>query len=173
MASQQHLSEPQPSEQYNLVTFLLEKQIYALPIRPIVQIIEMVTITPIPQVDDAVEGVINVRGEPVLVLNLRRHLGLPPMRLQLRTPIILARSGERMMGLIVDQVIDMLSLSPSQIIHPNAVLPKDMGATSLLQGVAHTPGGTVLLLDLDHLFQPHQKESLAAVAAQVVEKGQE
>jgi chemotaxis signal transduction protein len=170
MASQQHLSEPQPSEQYNLVTFLLEKQIYALPIQATVQIIEMVTITPIPQVDDAVQGVINVRGEPVLVINLRRHLGLPQMRLQLRTPIILVQSAGRMMGLIVDQVIDMLSLSASQIVHPNAILPKKMISTSLLQGMAHTPEGTVLLLDLDQLFQPHHKESLAAVAAHVVEK---
>ncbi len=76
------------------------------------------------------------------------------------------------MGLIVDQVIDMLSLSPGQIAHPDVILPKDMGATSLLQGVAHTPEGTVLLLNLDQLFQPHHKENLAAVAAQVVKKGQ-
>ncbi len=172
MESQQHLSEPQSSEHYNLVTFLLERQIYALPIEPIVQIIEMVTITPIPQVDDAVRGVINVRGEPVLVIDLRRHLGLPQMHLQLRTPIILVQSGGRMMGLIVDQVIDMLSLLPGQIARPDAILPKDMNVTPLLRGVAHTPEGAVLLLDLDHLFQPHQKESLAAVAAQVIKKEQ-
>jgi purine-binding chemotaxis protein CheW len=170
MASQRQ-AEPQPSEQYQLVTFLLERQMYALSIEPIVQIIEMVTITPIPQVDEAVEGVINLRGEPVPVINLRRHLGLPPARLQLRTPIILVRSAGRMLGLIVDQVIDMLSLSPSQVSRPNAILPQEMDVTPLLQGVAHTPEGTVLLLNLDHLFKPHHKESLAAVAAQVVERG--
>jgi purine-binding chemotaxis protein CheW len=170
MASQ-HQAEPQPSAQYQLVTFLLEEQMYALPIKPIVQIIEMVTITPIPQVDQAVEGVINVRGESVLVINLRRHLGLPPTRLQLRTPIILVRSAGRMLGLIVDQVIDMLSLAPNLVSRPGDILPQDMDVTPLLQGVAHTLEGTVLLLDLDHLFKPHYQESLAAVAAQVVEKG--
>jgi chemotaxis signal transduction protein len=76
-----------------------------------------------------------------------------------------------MLGLIVDQVIDMLSLSPNLVSRPDAILPQDMDVTPLLQGVAHTLQGTVLLLDLDHLFKPHDKESLAAVAAQVVEKG--
>jgi purine-binding chemotaxis protein CheW len=161
-----------PSDQRNLVTFRLDQQLYALPIEPIVQIIEMVTITPIPQIEGAVEGVINVRGTPVIVINLRRHLGLPPVRLQLRTPIILAQVGGRMVGLIVDQVIDMLSLSGGQIARPDDFLPQELSEMPLLQGLAHTPDGTVLLLDLEHLFQPQQVQNLARAAAKVIEKGQ-
>ncbi|MGD9099239.1 MAG: chemotaxis protein CheW [Anaerolineae bacterium] len=168
-----HLSDlKNPSDQRNLVTFRLDQQLYALPIEPIVQIIEMVTITPIPQIEGAVEGVINVRGTPVIVVNLRRHLGLPPVHLQLRTPIILAQVGGRMVGLIVDQVIDMLSLSSGQITRPDDFLPQELSEMPLLQGLAHTPDGTVLLLDLEHLFQPQQVQSLARAAAKVIEKGQ-
>jgi purine-binding chemotaxis protein CheW len=168
-----HLSDlKNPSDQRNLVTFRLDQQLYALPIEPIVQIIEMVTITPIPQIEGAVEGVINVRGTPVIVVNLRRHLGLPTVRLQLRTPIILAQVGGRMVGLIVDQVIDMLSLSSDQVTRPDDFLPQELSEMPLLQGLAHTPDGTVLLLDLEHLFQPQQVQSLARAAAKVIEKGQ-
>ena len=65
----------------SLVTFRLDSQTYALPIEPLVQIIEMVTITPIPQINSSVEGMINLRGTAVPVVNLGRHFGLPDTRL--------------------------------------------------------------------------------------------
>lgn len=149
------------SDRRTLVTFRLDRQTYALPIAPIVQIIEMVTITPIPQVSSVVEGVINVRGAPVLVINLRRHLGLPESALQLHTPIILAWVDELMVGLIVDEVLDVLNLPGGQITRPAEILPEGMGEAPVLQGLAHTPDGMILLLDLDHLFLPQQVQALA------------
>ncbi len=148
------------------MTFRLGTQTYALPIEPIVQIVEMVAITPIPQVDEAVEGVINVRGEAVPVVNLRRHFNLPEVPLQLRTPIILVRIGERTVGLIVDEVIDVLSLSADQIARIADILPEGLEKAQVLQGVVHVQGDAVLLLDLRHIFQPYQAQALAeAVAA--------
>ena len=149
------------ADQRTLVAFRLDQQTYVLPIEPIVQIIEMVTITPIPQVNNMVEGVINVRGAPVPVVNLRRHLGLPEAALQLHTPIVLAHVGKLMVGLIVDEVLDVLSLSGGQIIHPADILLEGLGGGAMLQGLAHTSDGMVVLLDLDHLFLPHQAQALA------------
>jgi purine-binding chemotaxis protein CheW len=155
------LTDLDPADQRNLMTFRLDQQTYALPIEPIMQIIEMVTITPIPQVSNKVEGVINVRGAPVPVVNLRRHLSLPEAALQLHTPIVLAQVGELMVGLIVDEVLDVRSLPGGQITRPADILPEGLGKTPILQGMAHTPHGMVLLLDLDHLFLPHQALALA------------
>ena len=90
-------------DQQDLVAFRLANQAYALPIEPVVRIIEMVTITPIPQVSGVVEGVINVRGAAVPVINLRRHFGLPEIPWGLRTPIILIQIDEQTFGLIVDE----------------------------------------------------------------------
>jgi len=154
---------------HHLVTFRLDRQTYALPIEPIVQIIEMVAITPIPQVNPAVEGVINVRGTAVPVVNLRCHLGLPEAKLQLHTPIILVQTGERMVGLIVDQVADVLNISADQITRPKDMLPDGLSDAPLLQGLMHTSQGAVLLLDLERLWaskpaQPAQTlEALFAV----------
>ncbi len=141
-----------PTGQRNLVTFRLDRQTCALPIEPIVKIIEMVSITPIPQASKALEGVINVRGMSVPVINLRRYLGLPEAALQLHTPIILARVGETVVGLIVDEVIDLLTLPGDQIVHLADMMPGGLGEVPIWQGLVHTPGGIVLLLDLDHLF---------------------
>jgi purine-binding chemotaxis protein CheW len=150
-----------PSSQRDLVAFRLAHQTYALPIEPIVRIIEMVTITPIPQVSSAVEGVINVHGVAVPVINLRRHFGLLQAPLALRTPIILVQPGRQMFGLIVDEVIDVLSLSPGQVSRVADILPEGVGEAPVLQGVAHVQNDTVLLLDIEYLLSPTHMQKLA------------
>jgi purine-binding chemotaxis protein CheW len=124
----------------------------------------MVTITPIPQVSSSVEGVINVRGVAVPVINLRRHFGLPEVPWGLRTPIILVQIGERMYGLIVDEVIDVLGLAANQISRVTDILPEGMSQAPVLQGVAHVQDDTVLLLNIEHLLLPtHIEEMVQAV----------
>jgi purine-binding chemotaxis protein CheW len=140
----------------NLVTFRLGRQVYALPIAPIAQIVEMVAITPVPGVNGSVEGVINYHGQSVPAIDLRHHLGLPVGALGVDMHIILARVSERTIGLIVDEVLDVLELPGAQIAHPDDILPQGSSGDSLLRGVAHTAQGTVLLLDPDHLFTPRQ-----------------
>jgi purine-binding chemotaxis protein CheW len=153
------------SDQHNLVAFRLGEQTYALPIEPIVQIIEMVTITPIPQVNNAVEGVINMRGTAVPVVSMRRHFGMPEIPLQLRTPIIIVQIDRQVVGLIVDEVIDVLSLPPERISHTTDILPEGLGQASILRGLVHIQNDTVLLLDLEHLLLPYQAQALAQVTA--------
>jgi len=127
-----------PSDQHDLVIFRLDRQTYALPITSIVQIIEMVTITPIPQIGNtAVEGVINVHGAAVPVVNLRRHFGLPEAALGLYTPIILAQIGEQTVGLIVDRVLDVLSLPAERVTRIVDILPEGLGQVPVLRGLAH------------------------------------
>ncbi len=149
------------ADQWPLVAFRLEQQLYALPIEPIEQIIEMVTITPIPQVKHLIEGVINVRGAAVPVVNLRRHLGLLEAPLHLHTPIILVQASGRMVALIVDEVIDVLNLPAHRIARPADFLPEGLEGAPVLQGLAHTLDSMVLLLDPEHLFLPSQAQALA------------
>ncbi|HEY74457.1 MAG: hypothetical protein DRJ03_05875 [Chloroflexi bacterium] len=156
-------------EQRNMVVFRLHQQTYALPIEPILQIVEMVAITPIPQVSHAVEGVVNVHGATVPVVNLRRHLGLPEKALQLHTPILLVQTADWTVGLIVDEVADVLDLPAEQIARPADILPEGLGEAPVLQGLAHTKNGAILLLNLDHLFLPDQARALAQLAATPIE----
>jgi purine-binding chemotaxis protein CheW len=158
-------SKEDPSGQRNLVAFRLDQQTYALPIEPIVQIVEMVTITPIPHVNAAVAGVITVHGVVVPVVNLRRHFGLPEAALGLHTPIILVQTGEQMVGLIADEVIDVLGLPAARVAQLADILPQGLGEAPILRGLAHVDENTVLLLDLEHLFLPHQARALAQVVA--------
>ena len=161
----------QSADQHNLVTFRLEQQVYALPIASIFKIIDMVAITPLPQVNHAIEGIINVHGETVPIINLRRHLNMPQAPFKLHTHIILVQNGGPTFGLIVDQVMDVLSLPAGQIANPDQILPEGLGEAPLLQGLVHTPDGTVLLLNLKQMFKPQQAQALAQAMEAMAEEG--
>lgn len=148
--------------QQHLVTFRLYQQIYALPIEPVVQIMEMVNIQPLPQATRSLAGVINVRGVAVPVINVRSHLGLPPTSLQLHTPIILVQVDKRQVGLIVDEVIDVLSLLPDQVTPLENLMPNRLGSTPILRGLVHTTQGIVLILDLENLLLAEQTFDLSS-----------
>jgi purine-binding chemotaxis protein CheW len=158
------IAEEALAERQNMVAFRLEKQIYALPIEPIVQIVEMVAITPIPQLNQVVEGVINVRGEAVAVVKLRRHLGLSDAPLQLNTPILLTQVGGRTIGLIVDEVTDVFNLPTDQIVQLGEILPEELEDAPIFRGLAYVADAAVLMLDPDQLFRPDQLEILAQAA---------
>lgn len=159
MSVRENISKPE--QQIAVVTFELGDQTYALPITPVRQIIEMVTITPLPQMNQTIAGVINFHGTLVPVINMRRLLGLDEIPLNLHTPIILVKISERLVGLIVDSVVDVLQRNANQIIDPNNILLEDMGEIPLLQGLIHSAGGSILLLNLEHLFKPYQSRALS------------
>ncbi|MBN1889234.1 MAG: chemotaxis protein CheW [Thermoflexales bacterium] len=147
----------------NLATFRLDRQTCALPIEAVVQVIEMVKITPLPRVSRSIEGVINFHGSVIPVVNLRRHIGLSETGFQLGNHIILVQAGERKVGLIVDEVIDVLTLPVDHVIRPTDILPDGLNDTPLLRGLVQTQDETILLLDLDHLFASQQAHALAQV----------
>ena len=149
-------------EQQSVMTFLLNDQRYALPIERIVQIMPMVTLTPLPQITKVVEGVINVRGMIVPIVNMRRHLGMTEIPLELHTPILLVKVNEWTIGLIVDEVLDVIDLSDDHIARPSDVLPEGVGDVRILRGLAYEKDtqGMVVLLEIENLFHPDQIEAL-------------
>jgi purine-binding chemotaxis protein CheW len=144
-----------PTARRNLVTFRLGRQIYALPIETIVQIIPLGAITPTPQENHTIEGVIDVRGATVPAVNLRPHLGLRKTALPLHTPILLVQNDQGTIGLIVDQVIDVISLPADEVADFADLLSGGLREVPILQGMAYIQNSTVLLLNLDHLHLPH------------------
>jgi purine-binding chemotaxis protein CheW len=148
---------------YDAVSFRLADKTYALPLSTVAQIIPMVTITPLPHAPDAVEGVMNFRGDAVPVIDLRRCLGMPETSLNLHTPIILAMVQGRTLGLIVDEVLGIVSVPRERVAALDDVLPQGLGDVPLLDGLIHMQDVTMLLLDLAHLFSPDQARELARV----------
>lgn len=144
--------------------FRLGSQVYGLPVAPIEQIVPMVTITPLPEIGEPVAGVINVRGRAVPVVDLRRHVGRTEAAFLLDTPIVLAHIAGHSLGLVVDQVLEVMSLPPADLIAPAQILPPALGEAPVVAALARISGTLALLLDPDHLFGPEQREALARVA---------
>jgi purine-binding chemotaxis protein CheW len=154
-------------QQVNMVTFRLDHLTFALPIEPIRQIIEMVTITPVPQMDEALEGVINYHNLSVPVINMRRHIGMEVISAGLHTPLIIANISGRMVALMVDEVLDVIETPFDQITRPRDILPSGLRQTNLLKGIIQMPAEAILLLDLDHLFDPEETRTLVMAANSV------
>ena len=156
-------ARPMPANR-TLLLFRLGAQTYAFAVESVVQIIPMVTVTPLLQLDRTVEGVINVQGKAVPVVDMRRHLGLAEARYDRYTPILLIHSGECIVGLVVDEILDVRSLPLEAFIPPPEVLPKDLGRP-LLSGIwSRSPVTLTLFLDPAYLFLPHQREALRQAA---------
>ncbi len=159
-------------DQRVLVTFRLEHQIYALPIEPVAQIIEMVALTPLPQVHPAIKGIVNWHGTLAPVIDLRRYWCLPEAPLRADTHIILVRAHGRVTGLLVDAVMDVLDLHDRHVIRPADILPIGLNDTSpMIEGLAHTPAGLIVILDLEQLVT-HSALNLAEVSSALAASAQ-
>jgi purine-binding chemotaxis protein CheW len=141
-----------------VVVLELAGEAYGVEIERVQEIIRMQPITRVPNGPPGVEGVTNLRGRVIAVLDLRQRFGLaqtPPTR---QSRIVVAELGGHAVGLIVDGVSEVLRV-PADAVEPPSALVR--GADSLyLRGVAKLDGRLVLLPDLVRLLSGH--EALAA-----------
>ena len=146
----------------SLVIFKLNHIHYAIAVESIQQIIEMVVIIPVLNTAAWMEGVINYHGVSIPIVNLRRHFGMEVAPYHLHTPIILVNIFGHWVGLIVDDVLDVLAVSAQQIVDARSILPPGVPQTLLLKGVIQTQQNITLMLDLTHLFDQVQVRALTA-----------
>ena len=104
-----------------LLTFKLDEQEYALDIGNVVQVVRMVAVTRAPKESEAVEGMINLRGKVIPVVDIRKRCGLPTKAYDLNTQLLIAQSGGRMIALTVDVVSEVLTMPTANIESTQAV----------------------------------------------------
>lgn len=142
------------SEQVNglggkYLTFLLDQEDYGVAILKVREIIGLMDITKVPQTPEYVEGVINLRGKIIPVIDLRTKFGLSRAQYNEQTCIIVVDVG-MMMGLIVDTVQEVYDITDAQI-EP----PPRLGAsvdTSFILGMGKVKDDVKILLDIDQVL---------------------
>jgi purine-binding chemotaxis protein CheW len=130
-----------------LLVFRLDGAEYALPIEQVAEIVRMVAITPVPGSPSWMAGAIDLRGSVIPVVDLRLRLGLPERAPQPSTPIMVGRTGSRVVGLIADEVVDVLDLAPDRI----DALDEAAASGGLVKGIARLDMGLVAVLDLGRM----------------------
>jgi purine-binding chemotaxis protein CheW len=134
------------------VGFLLEDQRYAFRIEKIREIVILDQLTPTPQVSDCVEGVSNLRGEIIPIVNLRKLLGLTPKPTDGETRTIVVSIGDQTIGCTVDSVSQVMRINDEAIQPaPDTVAA---AAGNYITGFAKLDDGLVILLDSEQLLHP-------------------
>jgi purine-binding chemotaxis protein CheW len=131
-----------------LLTFLLDDQEYALDINNVVQVVRMMAITRPPKAPEYVQGIFNLRGKVVPVIDIRKRCGLPAKPYDLNTQLVIAQSNGRVIALIVDTVSEVLTM-PASAIEPPEQIDPDM---QYLRAVGKQGNRLILVLDPDVLL---------------------
>ncbi len=131
-----------------LVIFQLNDQQYALPIQETQEIIRMTSITRVPNTRHYVEGIINLRGSIVPVINLNKRLNLPVSEYNDDTRIIVVENDGQKVGMIVDIVLEVGRFSDDEI-EPPSVAGDNV---SYLKGVVKKGDQLWLLLNLGEVI---------------------
>jgi purine-binding chemotaxis protein CheW len=160
-------SEPRPAKGVDhgespvlqFVGFRLADEDYAIAITTIQEIILMKPITRLPQSPGYIEGLINLRGSVIPIINLRKRFGMPPRDLDEETRTIVVNVHDKTVGCIVDAVTQVMRISRDQIQPPP--LGVAGGSYRYLAGLARLDDRLLILLDIEKLFQ---EEELAVAA---------
>ncbi|HOD41867.1 MAG TPA: chemotaxis protein CheW, partial [Candidatus Wallbacteria bacterium] len=105
-------------KQQQLVSFRLGVEEYGVSIMKVQEIIRMQEITKVPQMPDFIEGIINLRGNVIPIIDLRKRFGLSCAEKTIDSRIVVVSVRERIVGIIVDGVSEVLRLSEEQIEPP-------------------------------------------------------
>lgn len=138
-----------------ILIFAVEKQRFAIPLQTVDRVIRAVAITKLTDSPDFIEGVIDYYGQIVVVINLRKRLGYPVQELNLNDRFIIAKTTNRTIALIVDQVEDVMR-PDSQDLYES----KDLDAGLKLLSLLRNDQGIILIYDLENLLSKTEEIQL-------------
>lgn len=145
----------QKEDNTSFITFTLDNEVYAVPIQTIEEIIGLQEISLLPNVPDFIKGVINLRGEIVPIMDLRLKFGLESKEYTPFTVFLIARVDERLMGMVVDNVADVLVIEPAKVQKKPAFSAKI--STDFIDGVyKDAQEDLVILVDVPSLIKPEE-----------------
>ena len=145
-----------------LVTFKLENEEFGVDILKVQEINRMLTITKIPNAPSFVEGVINLRGKIIPIVDLRKRLGFNGKAYDKSTRIIVVELDGLILGFIVDSVSEVLRVSESTVEPP----PSIMGGieSDYIEGVGKLDNRLLILLELGKVFATKDRKDMESIS---------
>ena len=139
------------NRELHIVGFKVGRETYGVPITSLHEIVRVPEITVVPDAPDYVEGVINLRGKIVSVLDLRKRLGEATIAPSKRNRILVVEHRGRLCGLIVDSASDVLKI-PAADVDPS---PTEFveGGLNCVTGLGKYQGRLIVLLDIAKVLE--------------------
>ncbi len=149
-------------DEVQLVTFNLDKEQYAIGIEEVREINRIDSITTVPQAPTFIEGVMNLRGNVIPVINMRKRFGLPNKDFDTATKVIIVNIMNRLTGLIVDSVSEVLRISKRKIEPALSIMQTNVNMEFLKGICKHDKTKKMLLLiSVDKILSSDQKKQFS------------
>ena len=140
------------SRELHIVGFKVGRETYGVPITSLHEIVRVPEITAVPDAPDYLEGVINLRGKIVSVMDLRKRFGEKTAALKKHNRILVVEHAGRLAGLIVDSASEVLKIPGDAVEAPPAMFQE--GGLNCVTGLGKVAGRLVVLLDMSKLLAP-------------------
>ena len=138
-----------------MVGFQVGRETYGVPITSLHEIVRVPEITAVPDAPDYMEGVINLRGKIVSVLDLRKRFGQTAGPLHRRSRILVVEHKGRLAGMIVDAASEVLKIPESDIEPAPGMLLE--GGLDCVTGLGKYKGRLIILLDVEKVLEFRQR----------------
>lgn len=148
-------------EIFQVVSFRLATEEYGVDISQVQEIIRMVEITHVPRAPRFMEGVINLRGQLIPIIDLRTRFGMTRADHSKSTRIIVTDIGTKRVGMVVDSVSEVLNI-PVENVEDAPEMIAGIG-TEYIQGVGKLDNRLIILLDLSKVITTEEKQALDTV----------
>ncbi len=135
----------------HIVGFRIGREIFGVPIELVHEIVRVPEITAVPDAPEFIEGVINLRGKIVSIVDLRKRFGEKEIKPNKKNRILVVEVGGRLVGLVVDAASEVLKIPPSEIDAPPNVFEE--GELNYVTGVGKLQGRLIILIDLGKILQ--------------------
>jgi len=145
-----------------LVSFKVGNEEFGIDILKVQEINKMLHITKVPNAPDFVEGVVNLRGRIIPVIDLRKRLSMEKIEHDNKTRIVVVDISGSIIGFIVDEVNEVLRIEKDIIENPPELVSRV--ESDFITSVAKLEDRIIILLDLDHLLKKDEQEKLEEIS---------
>ena len=148
-----------------VVGFRIGNETYGVRIAAVREIVRVPEITSVPNAPESIEGVINLRGKIIPVMDLRKRFGLAEIVTDKKNRILVVELENKLLGLIVNSASEVLKIAPSDIEVPGNVFAE--GESGYVTGVGKLKGRLIILLDINKLLHRPEFKRLEEAAEPV------
>jgi len=146
----------------HVVGFRVGRETFGVPISLVHEIVRVPEITAVPDAPDCIEGVINLRGKIVSIVDLRKRFGEKEIARSKKNRILVVEVEGRLVGLIVDAASEVLKLPQGEVEAPPNVFEE--GELNYVTGVGKMNGRLIIMVDLNKILQKGELKRLAEIA---------
>ncbi len=162
------MSEQKEKKDLQVVAFCLGEEEYAVDIQKLREVVKYVNITPLPHAADFIEGIINLRGDVIPVIDLRKRFGIGTYEVDTKTRIIIVEIFGNLLGFVVDEVTEVLHFAGEQIQDPpQGMLEED---NDYIEGIGKQDSRLIIILDPEKIINSEEQADLDLAEKEGTEK---